>query len=68
MFKNHATDSNFSHNSITLISKEQRILNPSVLWDRYLDFEDNSIDTERMQCSASCTVHMHCYSSYIANK
>ena len=59
---------NFSHNSITLNIKEQGILNPSVLWDRQLDFEDNSINIERMQCSASCLVHMHCYSCYTANK
>lgn len=68
MSKNHATDLNFSHNSITLNIKEQGIQNPSVLRDRQLDFEDNSINTERMQCSASCPVHMHCYSSYTANK
>jgi len=68
MFNNHATDLNFSHNSITLNSQKQGILIPSVLWDRQLDFEDDSINTERMQCSASCTVHVHCYSSYTANK
>lgn len=53
---------------LTFIINEPGILNLSVLWDMQPDFEDNNINTERMQYAASCNMHMHFCSTYMANK